>query len=72
MYIDNWVSGVQTPQQEGVGMKVTDERIVRHGQDSAVYIMRDELTSPGQTAAAHLRVVSVFSKLNGRWQMIFS
>jgi len=71
MYIDNFVSGLQTVQQEGVGGTLIDERVVMNGPDAAVYVRRGTLTNPARNLNLRLRSVSVFSKVNGRWQKIF-
>ncbi len=71
MYLDNWVSGAQSMQQTGAGMKMTDEQGIMHGPDAAVHVIRGVLTNPAQNTELHLRTVSVFSKVNGRWQKIF-
>jgi hypothetical protein len=42
-----------------------------YGENSAVHVMRGVLSDPAKNFELHFRTVSVFSKINGRWQKIF-
>jgi ketosteroid isomerase-like protein len=71
MYIDNWMAGGLSAQQDGNSVKMLDENVTMHGDAAAVHVMRSVLSKPAQGTEQQMRVATVFAKVNGRWQKIF-
>jgi uncharacterized protein (TIGR02246 family) len=70
-YIDRATAGALTIQQEGADVEVQDQQMRIYEDRTAVLIARGVLRSPGQKAELALRTVSVYVKLDGRWQWAF-